>query len=299
MPSGLGVAAVFGNGSQSQGVAVLRFTDASSIGDPKKRSAVIESLARADLFAGGNVGEPIALGPLIAAGLLEVDLYILDAGGAQLSAMQTSAQLDAALGSEPRYVPYATVTQQAGEIVVNSIPPVAYANGLRQISTSVRARDGAGVAIGVVQAGLAVLPLKFVGTNAEASSLRTASQMPRGGNGLVLRDGAGATPEEMAASVGGPTGGSRVGSEQVRQQAIEDANGVFTCWRCGHQSMNPDNMHLGHRNVPASRGGNLSPQNVCLEGAACNFSAGNRGVVKPGSSCAERGSCGAPYGRSD
>jgi hypothetical protein len=35
------------------------------------------------------------------------------------------------------------------------------------------------------------------------------------------------------------------------------------------------------------------------EGAACNLSQGNRDAPKPGMTCAERGSCGAPYGRTD
>lgn len=56
-------------------------------------------------------------------------------------------------------------------------------------------------------------------------------------------------------------------------------------------------MHLGHKNVPTSKGGNLKPVNGSLEGAACNLSAGNSGYVKTGMSCVERGSCGAPYGR--
>ena len=56
-------------------------------------------------------------------------------------------------------------------------------------------------------------------------------------------------------------------------------------------------MHLGHKNVPTSKGGNLSSTNVELEGASCNLSAGASGYVKDGMSCVERGSCGAPYGR--
>ena len=118
----------------------------------------------------------------------------------------------------------------------------------------------------------------------------------------MLRDAQGATAGEVAASTGGPTGGSRAGQQTVRQQLIDEADqagGVYKCWRCGQTSENPSNMHLGHRNVPTSRGGNLQPPNVCLEGAACNLSAGNRGGPRPGMSCAERGSCGAPYGRTD
>uniref|UniRef100_UPI001ABAB39B RHS repeat-associated core domain-containing protein n=1 Tax=Burkholderia pyrrocinia TaxID=60550 RepID=UPI001ABAB39B len=124
---------------------------------------------------------------------------------------------------------------------------------------------------------------------------------PRPPSPVALADGVGATPAELAASVGGPTAGSRVGISDCRQGLIEEANkkanGVYRCWRCGHTSTNPADMHVGHRNVPVSKGGNLSPENTALEGAACNLSAGNRGAPSLGMSCAERGSCGAPYGR--
>ncbi len=99
------------------------------------------------------------------------------------------------------------------------------------------------------------------------------------GSGVtVLHDGAGATKEELA---------------------VDEAKGKYTCWRCGKESTNPKNMHLGHRNVPTSKGGNLEPVNTKLEGAACNLGAGNRGAPKLGKSCVERGGAGAPYGRFD
>ncbi|MFO0725316.1 MAG: RHS repeat-associated core domain-containing protein [Myxococcota bacterium] len=130
-------------------------------------------------------------------------------------------------------------------------------------------------------------------------ALRPATEQLRGGSGLVLRDAAGATPAEVAASKAGPTSGSRLGQSKVRQNLLDQiAPGQpYVCWRCGQTSMNASDMHLGHRNVPTSDGGNLEPVNVCLEGAACNLSAGNRGAPSSGMSCAERGSCGAPYGR--
>ncbi|WP_256218031.1 RHS repeat-associated core domain-containing protein [Burkholderia contaminans] len=124
---------------------------------------------------------------------------------------------------------------------------------------------------------------------------------PKPRSPVARADGAGATPAELAASVGGPTAGSRVGISDCRQALIEEANknanGLYRCWRCGHTSTNPADMHVGHKNVPVSKGGNLSPENTALEGAACNLSAGNRGAPSLGMSCAERGSCGAPYGR--
>jgi RHS repeat-associated protein len=135
-----------------------------------------------------------------------------------------------------------------------------------------------------------------------ADAVRPATQQPFGSPGNVLGDGAGATPEEIARSSGGPTGGSRRGQGDVRRDLMDEwrrnhPGEPYKCWRCGHTSTNPDDMHLGHRNVPTSKGGNLSPPNVALEGAACNLSAGNRGRPRPGMDCASRGSCGAPYGR--
>jgi RHS repeat-associated protein len=114
---------------------------------------------------------------------------------------------------------------------------------------------------------------------------------------FALPDGDGATPQEMAASKVG--GGSRKGQAGCRKKLIDKSKpvGVYKCWRCGHTSTNPDDMHLGHKNVATSNGGNLADVNVDLEGASCNLSAGNSGYVKEGMSCVERGSCGAPYGR--
>ncbi|NIF19973.1 RHS repeat-associated core domain-containing protein [Pantoea sp. Cy-639] len=112
-------------------------------------------------------------------------------------------------------------------------------------------------------------------------------------------DGQGVSPQVMAESV--VNGGNRTGQQKVRDSLIDQANehnnGVYVCWRCGQTSTNPDDMHLGHTNVPTSKGGNLAPCNTALEGAACNLSAGNSGYAKQGMSCVERGSCGAPYGR--
>ncbi|GAB3001725.1 SpvB/TcaC N-terminal domain-containing protein [Saccharothrix stipae] len=164
-----------------------------------------------------------------------------------------------------------------------------------------------GVTFGVVKGGGAIIR-SVRGTPPAAAppattpTVRPATQQPTGGAGTVLRDGQGATAAEVAASAGGPTGGSRAGQQAVRDALIDEADqagGIYRCWRCGQTTTNPSNVHLGHRNVPTSQGGNLSRANVCLEGAACNLSAGNRGAPRPGMSCAERGSCGAPYGRTD
>jgi RHS repeat-associated protein len=132
-------------------------------------------------------------------------------------------------------------------------------------------------------------------------AIRPATQQPVGGAGIVLRDTEGATAAEIEASKVGPTAGKRVGGARLRQELIDEATekGDLRCWRCGQTTTNPSNLHVGHRNVPRSGGGNMERPNVCLEGAACNLSAQDRGAPSPGMSCAERGSCGAPYGRSD
>jgi RHS repeat-associated protein len=131
---------------------------------------------------------------------------------------------------------------------------------------------------------------------------RPATRQPMGGGGRVLSDGEGATAKEIALSTGPTVPGSRAGQDAVRQQLLaeaDEAGGVYTCWRCGQTTRNPDNVQVGHRNVPTSQGGNLSRYNACLEGAACNSSAQNRGRPSPGMSCYERGSCGAGFGRTD
>ena len=157
-------------------------------------------------------------------------------------------------------------------------------------------------------AGVAALTVGGVQALRTQRAPRPAREQPTGGDSNVLRTGEGATAAELAASRGGPTGGRRGQAQRdARARELEAAEEAHTgngpveyqCWRCGETSTNPADMHLGHRNVPTSEGGNLSPINTCLEGAACNLSAGNRAAPTPGMSCAERGGCGAPYGRTN
>ncbi|MGH9267866.1 MAG: HNH endonuclease, partial [Acidimicrobiales bacterium] len=154
---------------------------------------------------------------------------------------------------------------------------------------------GAETGFGAIREQLEDDPGGEVGDGGEApNTTRPATLQPQGGNGSVLSDGAGATPAEIAASRGGPTAGASPTSG-IRDDLIAGStdDGVFsgTCWRCGHTSADPADFHVGHRNVPRADGGNLAPENLCLEGAACNLSAQNRGAPSPGMSCAARGSC--------
>ncbi|WP_234533394.1 LamG-like jellyroll fold domain-containing protein [Streptomyces shenzhenensis] len=119
---------------------------------------------------------------------------------------------------------------------------------------------------------------------------------------FVLRDGEVASPSQMAVSRGGPTAKKTVPStirDAMVAKAQAEGEGVLQCWRCGMKTTNPDNVQIGHVNVPRSKGGNLEPENLCIEGAACNSSAQNRGAPTKGKSCAERGGCGAGFGRFD
>ncbi|MFJ3648388.1 polymorphic toxin-type HINT domain-containing protein [Streptomyces murinus] len=119
---------------------------------------------------------------------------------------------------------------------------------------------------------------------------------------FVLHDGDVASPAQMAASKGGPTAGKNVTSRirnRMISEARQDGDGTLQCWRCGMTTDNPANVQIGHVNVPRNLGGNLERENLCIEGAACNSSAQDRGAPSVGMSCAERGGCGAGYGRFD
>jgi hypothetical protein len=110
------------------------------------------------------------------------------------------------------------------------------------------------------------------------------------------KDGEGATPEQVANSVGGPTGGKPV-PPSLRKEIMEDEvdeNGVYTCWRCGGQTTDPSKIDIGHKITPRSKNGNLNRENLGCEGVSCNRSARNSGEVKPGSSCIEKGTCSPP-----
>ncbi|MFF3069701.1 polymorphic toxin-type HINT domain-containing protein [Kitasatospora sp. NPDC057936] len=124
---------------------------------------------------------------------------------------------------------------------------------------------------------------------------------------FVLTDGQLSSAADRAASRGGQTARQGV-PRDIRDQMLAaelarttdpetGKGGYYQCWRCGHTSTNPADMQIGHVNLARANGGNLDPRNLCIEGAACNSSAQNRGFVTPGKSCAERGGCGAGFGR--
>lgn len=106
-------------------------------------------------------------------------------------------------------------------------------------------------------------------------------------------DGEGSTPEQKENSVGGPSAGKPV-TPAERKKILEEgknADGTWTCWRCGQSTDDPSRIQIGHKNVPRSKGGNKHPDNLGCEGAHCNGSAGNRGQVKEGGDCKSKGGC--------
>jgi len=113
-------------------------------------------------------------------------------------------------------------------------------------------------------------------------------------NENVKEDGEGSTEEEIENSEGGPTAGKPVTSkerEKIINEEKEKNDGKLKCWRCGWESENEDDFHIGHKNKPRSKGGNKHPDNLACEGRSCNQSAGNRGKPRPGGDCKSKNSC--------
>lgn len=113
-------------------------------------------------------------------------------------------------------------------------------------------------------------------------------------------DAAPSAARRSADNVGSPTAYKPVDARTRERILTRDqkSDGSWDCATCGQNTRNPDNIHTGHV-TPRSRGGDLSDGNLRCEGAACNLSQGNRDAPRTGMTCAERGSCGAPYGRTD
>ncbi len=116
----------------------------------------------------------------------------------------------------------------------------------------------------------------------------------------ITKSGPPRNPDGTFAKVDGPTAGKKVDSA-TRQRILkrdQNADGSWTCATCGHSTSNPANIHTGHIKA-RSKGGDLSDGNLRCEGAACNLSQGAGSAPNPARTCAARGSCGAPYGRTD
>jgi RHS repeat-associated protein len=168
----------------------------------------------------------------------------------------------------------------AVEVISLTVGYMSLRENMRTGNTGAAITDGLGMLADIAGAAIPGLP-GFAGLGIKAS--REAAEL-----GVKKVD------------VGSPTAGKPVDSSTRDRILARDQNpdGSWTCATCGQKTSNPSNVHTGHIKA-RSHGGDLSDANLRCEGAACNLSQGNRSAPSPGMTCAARGSCGAPYGRSD
>jgi len=167
--------------------SALPYLSPSAMATPQQSEALLESQARYRFV--GRTDSPLVVQPLVATGAARLPGQQIEYGSSrQLSAMQSSAELDRALGAEPNYIPYARGTEAAGGMVVGSLPPVAIANGVRTMAT---AEDGWQFAGGALETVAGATPLGLM-ARAEISALRTervAAWATQQGRPLVVAEG--------------------------------------------------------------------------------------------------------------
>ncbi|WP_438860416.1 RHS repeat-associated core domain-containing protein [Achromobacter spanius] len=136
--------------------SALPFLGPSQMATPEQADALIESQARLRLF-GGDANSPMVVQPMLASGAGQFKRpYIVRGTSPQLSTMQSSAELDQALGLNPNYAGYGRGLEATGEAAFHSLPPVAYAHGL---STIYNRKDNWDLAAGLIEATAGMSPL--------------------------------------------------------------------------------------------------------------------------------------------
>ncbi len=167
-----------------------------------------------------------------------------------------------------------------------------------------RNRDGdAGAALGgliLVLTGVWTEKQYYLSQGIELPEAKGGSKAKKNRAKSVTKSGPPRNPDGRFAKVDGPTAGKKVDTATRQRILKRDQNpdGSWTCATCGHSTKNPANIHTGHIKA-RSQGGDLSDGNLRCEGAACNLSQGAGSSPKAERTCAARGSCGAPYGRTD
>jgi hypothetical protein len=136
--------------------SALPFLSPSQMATPEQAAALAESQARARLFGGGRADAPMVVQPMLASGAGQFERPHVEYGSSrQLSAMQSSADLDRALGLDPNYANYAQTTEAVGEMAFHSLPPVAVASGVHTMAT---AENGWQFAGGAMEATFGAAP---------------------------------------------------------------------------------------------------------------------------------------------
>jgi RHS repeat-associated protein len=161
--------------------STLPFLRPSQMATPEQASALIETQARMRLFGPGGSNNPMAVQPMLATGGGKFTRpYVEHGTSSQLSAMQTSADLDRALGAEPNFVAYGRGVEATGEMAFRSLPPIAVASG---VHTMVNAENGWQFAGGLTEATLGAIPLalaaraELVAARSEMAAIRNGARV--------------------------------------------------------------------------------------------------------------------------
>lgn len=235
--------------------SALPFIDPSQFATQRQADAVIEARARMALFGGGRSDSPMVAQPLLASGAGQYQRpYVEHGSSRQLSAMQSSAALDEALGFDPNYVSYGQATEAAGEMAFHSIPPVAITSGLHTMAT---AEDGWQFTAGALEATLGALPMALAG-RAEMAALR-AERVAMQGRPAVVVEGTGNPVLRSVDSEAGigqiehPLTASRLGNRKlpdggnpwITYQQHVTGRSYEELWRLGLQKVALDGRRSG------------------------------------------------------
>jgi hypothetical protein len=171
--------------------SALPFLRPSQMATPQQAHALIESQARMRLFGGDRSDAPMVVQPLLASGAGQFERPYVEYGSSrQLSAMQSSAELDRSLGFDPNYVAYGHGTEVAGEMAFRSLPPVAVISGVHKMAT---AENGWQFAGGALEATTGAVPMGMM-VRAELVAWRTeraAAQAMQQSKPLVIAEDGG------------------------------------------------------------------------------------------------------------
>ena len=180
--------------------SALPLLNPSQMATSQQADALIEAQARMALFSPGRPDSAMVAQPLLASGAGRFERpYVANSTARQLSAMQSSADLDQALGLDPNYVAYGQGTEAAGAAAVSSIPPFAVIGG---VQTMAAAENPWEFAFGATEALLGAVPMAMA---ARAEVVAFRAERVAMGNRLRAQ-AEGTKPIELAEAPNGTTG---------------------------------------------------------------------------------------------